>query len=45
MLRRYRHLTFEERFQVEIPMKSGLSRGSIAQHPALISDQTAPLLG
>ena len=33
MPRRYRHLTFEERCQVEIPKKSGLSRGSIAQHP------------
>ena len=45
MPKRYRHLTFEERCQVEIPKKSGLSRGSIAQNPALISDRTAPSLG
>ena len=42
MPRRYRHLTFEERCQVEILKKRGLSRCSIAQHPALISDQTVP---
>ena len=41
MPRRYRHLTFEERCQVEVPKRSGLSRGSIAQHPALISIRTA----
>ena len=29
MPRRYRHLTFEERCQVESPKKSELSRGSI----------------
>ena len=45
MPKRYCHLTFEERCQVEIPKKSGLSRGSIAQHPALISVRTVPLLG
>ena len=45
MPRRYSHLTFEERCQVEIPKKSGLSRGSIAPHSALISDRTAPSLG
>ena len=41
MSRRYRHLIFKERCQVEIPKKSGLSRGSIVQHPELISDLTA----
>ena len=33
MTRSYRHLTFEDRCQVKIPKKSGLSKGSIAQHP------------
>ena len=33
MTRSYRHLTFEERFQVKTPKKSGHSMGSIAQHP------------
>ena len=45
MPRRYRHLTFEERCQVEIPKKSGLSRGSIAQHPALILRSDCTLTG
>ena len=40
----YRHLTFEERCQVKIPKRSGLSMGSIAQHPALISARAAPSL-
>ena len=33
MTRSYRHLTFEERCQVKTSRKSGLSKGSIAQHP------------
>ena len=33
MTRSYRHLTFEERCQVKIPKKGGLSKGSTAQHP------------
>ena len=33
MTRSYRHLTFEERCQVKIPKKGGLSMGSTAQHP------------
>ena len=45
MTRSYRHLTFEERCQVKNPKKSGLSKGSIAQHPTLISDRTTPSLG
>ena len=45
MPRRYRHLTFEERCQVEISKKSGLSRGSIAQHPALILRSDCTLTG
>ena len=32
MTRSYRHLTFEERCQIKIQKKSGLSKGSIAQH-------------
>ena len=40
MPRIYRHFTFEERCQVKIPKKSGLSKGSIAQHPTLISIRT-----
>ena len=45
MPKSYRHLAYEERCQVENPKKSGLSKGSIAQHPTLISDQITPLLG
>ena len=32
MTRIYRHLTFEERCQIKIQKKSGLSKDSIAQH-------------
>ena len=45
MPRSYRHLTFEERCQAKIPTKSGFSKGTIAQHPTLISVQTTPSLG
>ena len=45
MPRSYRHLTFEERCQAKILTKSGFSKGSIAQHPILISVQTTPSLG
>ena len=44
MTRSYRHLTFEERCQVKILKKSGLSKGSIAQHSTLISVRTTPSL-
>ena len=44
MTRSYRHLTFEERCQVKIPKMSGLSKGSIAQHPSLITVRTTPSL-
>ena len=42
MTRNYRHLTFEERCQVKTPKKSGLSKGSIAKHPTLISVRITP---
>ena len=45
MTRSYHHLTFEERCQVKIPKKSGLSKGSIAQHLTLLSVRTTPSLG
>ena len=45
MPKSYRHLAYEERCQVENPKKSGLSKGSIAQHPTLISDQITPYTG
>ena len=45
MARSYPHLTFKERCQAKIPTKSGFSKGSIAQHPTLISVQTTPSLG
>ena len=45
MTKSYRHLTFEERCQVKNPKKSGLSKGSIAQHPTLTSVRTTPSLG
>ena len=45
MPRSNRHLSIEERSQVEILKKSGLSKDPIVQHPSINFVRTTPALG